>query len=369
MATTYALTGQPRPVTEAGYPNGALIYNSSTVGTVYAADVPGDQSAGFPISPLGSLTWGPGRPLWLSTDTDGTAAVVDADSSSALSLPSAIASQILSQGLAQQIAQQILTTGVRSIDQPAQLYEYSGNFVQAITELTTANIDVSAWRSLRVQMTVSYSGAGAGPSDVHTFGVQFGDGATNTTSYRMVQGHQYCTINGTIPVKATNLFLSLATTAGASALNAYTCTITVWGSLLDQPGEQWACYNDLWEGSSDTLGRITYQGVTSVTYTLAGGVAVSLYPSWSYREAGGGVYFSWLIESGYASNTAGARVFYKQSTPGSAFSAGGVNSSTSADVIMAYPNISLGTAQPLLYLNNLNASTVSLQLAATIATY
>lgn len=362
MATTYTLTNPGvTTITDAGWPNGALIYNQSATGTVYACDRPGGETDGFPITPLGSLTWGQGRPLYLTTDTTGTVAVVDQDSSSSLSLPAAIASQLRTQGLAQQIANDINTSGVTVVDVPVEIVNVQGITPPAGGEQlpTTTPIDVSKYASM---MFFLYSARKDGTTPDSTDVVQWSlnyyfpqsDSIPLWTSADTVGGDYASVISGVSPVKGDLFNVTCGFTTADPTQYEVNCVVV--GSLKTVPEFTYACNNVRWENLAGATPYAAWAKNTQLSATIPANTFTNYAPS----HCNGKMSMSWYVSSG--PNATGSNVGIETANKAGVYIAGTHDQSTvDTQVLNAFPTIPVGNRQPILQVRNFNANAVTYQ--------
>lgn len=290
MAISYTLTSEPTPVTEAGYPDGALIYNTGT-SDAYASEDPGGQVTGFPVPAAGgSLTWDANRPLYLSAGAgQTTSVVVDDNSSSTVSSPVDLANAIISAGLAQDIADQISLKGVPAIDNPTTLvdgvftagagqapYNYFCQFGSAA--LGQSLIDVSDYQSLTISFLANLPAA---TTQYYMWLVEFFSDAAQT--HRMAayagEGMASGSMFAIIPAAGRYVRVTLAWKGGTLA-SAPSFFFTLTGSYRSVPAYHYQVLNDLWENATTTTSN-SYSGTSNMKTTIAGGVGQQFYPSYS----------------------------------------------------------------------------------------
>lgn len=355
MALTFSLTSEPTPVTESGWPNGALIYNTGTA-DAYAAEDPGGQVTGFPVPAAGgSLTWDADRPLYLSAGAGHTTTVVvDDNSSSTVSSPTDLANAIIAAGLASDIAQQVNVMGVPPIDAPVELVTYTGTINGLRTFLgNLAPIDVSRYQSVRAYVNISDISAGNDTIQSLLFGFA-DDRAASFQRIVYTEGYGECSITGDFPVLGQYLFPQFDQ---ATQVNYLTVSYVLYGSYRTADKPRWQIANHLWFASFEDAAPAKDCATSyAVNTSVAPSSSETLYPSWQT----GTMFFAWWTTG---PNAGGSYVgLLTDGKPGH-YLAGGVLTTGVPASSQQYGPIVIANRQPVIEINSHNTVATNYDLA------
>jgi len=155
------------PSLQALYPNGyqdaLTLLNLDGLVNVYLCDRPGmAPTSGWLLSPQSSVTWNPGRPLYIACAPASTAPVQIIDQDLNGWNPGAIAGQLIDQNLPGLIANEISIQGAPPINAFDVLQHNNNSGIIAPGSFYTIDTNVSKYNSIRFNTDYVVSGASAG---------------------------------------------------------------------------------------------------------------------------------------------------------------------------------------------------------------